>query len=326
MKGLKVFSQRVREWRKYLKRTSDTTNPNWIWAMDPPLPLPDDVKLEMMDEDSQLCTDIYHDMNESAIYGVEFMFDCLKADGFLRGYFLLKSKSCEIDKEEFADLFELLSVGDIFLQNCADMAFEIGADPAYIKETTGVCPREAGGMSLTENYIPKPHTQAKAAQPCSPAFLCNGQEQQEEPQGGGKGAGLAVVPNEPQRAAGGQEMGNGEPQQEKTLQDILQGQLKTNEAVIIFQRAIDDGLIKKTVTGLKWNFSNALLAYLCGIVYCGDKKRWDERNKVYWVKRGSNYLPEVELNRLFGVKNLGQSRLQLTTLPKGHEKVDDLLD
>lgn len=173
MKGLEVFSQRVREWRTYLKRTADTTNPLWARAMDPPLPLPDDVKLEMMDEDSQLCTDIFIEM---AVYGVEFMFDCLKADGFSRGYFLLKSKSCEIDKEEFADLIELLSVGDIFLQNCADMAFEMGADPAYIKETTGVCPRGAGGMSLSDDYIQQPHTQTKDAEPCSNTFLCNGRK------------------------------------------------------------------------------------------------------------------------------------------------------
>ena len=76
--------------------------------------------------------------------------------------------------------------------------------PATIKEMTGVCPREAGGMSLTENYIPKPHTQAKAAQPCNPAFLCNDQEPQKEPQGGGKGTGSgdAVGPRGLPDAAG----------------------------------------------------------------------------------------------------------------------------
>ncbi len=137
---------------------------------------------------------------------------------------------------------------------------------------------------------------------------------------------IDALPKEPQQAAQGQQMGINEPQQQKTLQDLLPEQLKTDEALKLFQGAIDAKMIEKTATGLKWHFSNALLAYLCGIVYCGDTKQWDGYYKEYSVKRGSTFFPETELNRLFGVKNLGQSRLQLTSLPRGYEKVDNLLD
>ena len=293
MKELEVFSQRVREWRKYLESSTDITNPNWIWATDPPLPLPDDVKSEMMDEDSNLLKEIGRMMFEK---GVELTLRWLKGDYFSRGYFFLKSKSFEIDKEEFPDLLKLLSVGDIFLQNCADMAFEMGADPATIKEMTGVCPREAGGMSLTENYIPKPHTQAKAAQPCNPAFLCNDQEPQKEPQGGGKGTGLAVVPNEPQRAAGGQEMGN----------DRLQYYCNI---------ATEKGYLKRCGDGYKrLTISKAQLAYFLGHFPNVD---------------GS--FPDNKYSVMFHESRLGKACSQLMNnkngdgKPRGYEIIDELL-
>lgn len=150
------------------------------------------------------------------------------------------------------------------------------------------------------------------------------QEPQKEPQDSDNSNTLIVVPRELQQAAQGQQIGNSEPQQQKTLQDLLPEQLKTDEALKIFQRAIDANLIEKTATGLKWQLSNALLAYLCGIVYCGDTKQWDGYNKEYIVKRGSTFFPDKALSELFGVKNLGQSRLQLKSLPKGYEKVDVL--
>lgn len=139
------------------------------------------------------------------------------------------------------------------------------------------------------------------------------QEQQKRPQEATNGHTPTITPQEQKTAA--------EP---KDLKDLLPEQLRTDEALKIFQRAIDANLIEKTATGLKWQLGNALLAYLCGIVYCGDTKRWDGFYKEYNVKRGSTFFPDKALSELFGVKNLGQSRLQLKYRPKGYEKVDVL--
>lgn len=63
-----------------------------------------------------------------------------------------------------------------------------------------------------------------------------------------------------------------EPQQERGLKDLLPENLKTDEAVRIFKRAIDKGRIKKTSTGLKWvqigeKGKRAQVAYFCGRLY-----------------------------------------------------------
>lgn len=101
---------------------------------------------------------------------------------------------------------------------------------------------------------------------------------------------------------------------------------ENKKAVIVFRKAIESGLISVSEDKLHFNGSNALLSYLCGIVYCDDTKYQDPVTKEWYVKKGSSFFPESELNNLFNVINLGSSRLQLKDkrLPKGHEKVDKL--
>lgn len=103
---------------------------------------------------------------------------------------------------------------------------------------------------------------------------------------------------------------NPEPQQE--LKDILPEQLKTDEAVKIFQKAIDARMIEKTATGLKWLKTKALLAYFLG----------------HWLKDG--VFPETEYDKLFGESRLGKAYSQLMNnkcgdgKPKGFEEIDKL--
>ena len=108
------------------------------------------------------------------------------------------------------------------------------------------------------------------------------------------------------------------------LESMLPEQLKTDEAIRFFGRAITAKLIKHEEGRLKWTKSNALLAFFCGILYCGDTRYQDTITKDYVIKRGSTFFPESALNALFGVKNLGQSRTQLEHLPKGYEEIDKL--
>ena len=113
----------------------------------------------------------------------------------------------------------------------------------------------------------------------------------------------------------------------QTLETLLQqyssdnNDLNTDRAKKVFGKAIEKRLIVVFDNVLKWKKSNALLAFLCGIIYCDDTQYQDRVTKYWMVKRGSTLFPNVELCALFGVINLGQSRTQLNRLPKGYEEV-----
>ena len=113
----------------------------------------------------------------------------------------------------------------------------------------------------------------------------------------------------------------------QTLETLLQqyssdnNDLNTDRAKKVFGKAIEKRLIVVYDNVLKWKKSNALLAFLCGIIYCDDTQYQDRVTKCWMVKRGSTLFPNVELCALFGVINLGQSRTQLNRLPKGYEEV-----
>jgi hypothetical protein len=88
------------------------------------------------------------------------------------------------------------------------------------------------------------------------------QEQQKRPQEATNGHTPTITPQEQKTAA-----------ESKELKDLLPDELNTDEAVKVFQRAIDRGLIKKTVTGLEWlqigtKGGKTQLAYFCGKI-CG---------------------------------------------------------
>ena len=108
-------------------------------------------------------------------------------------------------------------------------------------------------------------------------------------------------------------------------QIVIPKELQINGAKIIFEKAIENGLMVKTETGCyHWKKSTALLAYLCGRLYCGDRIKKDTTGEEL-IQKGSDYFPETSLKRLFpDIKNLGQSHQQLKDkkLPRGHECVD----
>lgn len=122
--------------------------------------------------------------------------------------------------------------------------------------------------------------------------------------------------------------GTAEKGTDTNLETLLQAhdKLNTDRAKEVFGKAIEKGLIEVSDNVLKWQKSNALLAFLCGIIYCDDTQYQDAVTKEWMVKRGSTFFPNVELCALFGVKNLGQSRTQLNRLPKGYEKALKLIE
>lgn len=115
-----------------------------------------------------------------------------------------------------------------------------------------------------------------------------------------------------------------EPQQHTILGYFPKDLLNDRSKTILLNAANDEAII---IVGekLKFQGSNALLAYLLGVAFCGDTKQYDVYLQGYKVKRGSAYFPDKLLSDLFGVKNLGQSRLQLNSVPKGYERVEKWL-
>jgi hypothetical protein len=84
----------------------------------------------------------------------------------------------------------------------------------------------------------------------------------------------------------------------------------------VFAKAIEAGYMKEDGTHYIWNESKVLLAYMCGRIYCGDKptvSNIDDRE--FWKFGRTAFFPDTELNNLFDVSGLGQSRSNRKDLP-----------
>ena len=61
-----------------------------------------------------------------------------------------------------------------------------------------------------------------------------------------------------------------QPEHEEEEHVELPGRLNTPLAQQVFALAIEKGLMEEVGNHYKWNESKALLAYMCGRIYCGD--------------------------------------------------------
>lgn len=126
-----------------------------------------------------------------------------------------------------------------------------------------------------------------------------------------------------------------EPQQEQTplantkepqhveLKDLLPEKLKTDEAVKVFQKAIDAKLITYSQEGLKWNDTKQLLAYFATKV----SEKFSLTIRL--DKDGNKTTAWNPFEALFneqGLKGAKQNWMRLNTRfePPGFEKVDAL--
>ena len=68
-------------------------------------------------------------------------------------------------------------------------------------------------------------------------------------------------------------------------------ELNTDKAKKIFSKAVKAGLMQplSNGSGYQWNRSNAMLAYLCGKIYCGDRIKQDMVSKEWMLKRGETF-------------------------------------
>lgn len=110
---------------------------------------------------------------------------------------------------------------------------------------------------------------------------------------------------------------------------VLPGRLNTELARKVFVKAIERGYIKEVNSHYKWNGSKALLAYMCGRIYCGDIPVYDKMDqKPYWKFGKFDFFPDSELNVLFDVSDIGQSRQNRKDLkvPIKFQEIDKLFE
>lgn len=89
----------------------------------------------------------------------------------------------------------------------------------------------------------------------------------------------------------------------------LPSRLDTELARKIFAKAIEEGYIIIDDDHYEWTLNKVLLAYMCGRIYCEDypeKTIYDE--KTYWMPGRVELFPGTELDKLFNMKDLTQSR------------------
>lgn len=110
---------------------------------------------------------------------------------------------------------------------------------------------------------------------------------------------------------------------------VLPARLDTELARKVFARAIEAGFMEEDGVHYKWKLSKALLAYMCGRIYCGDKSEYsDTDEKSFWKYGSSGFFPDAELSALFGQSELGQSRQNRKDLavPQKSHEIDKLFE
>lgn len=91
----------------------------------------------------------------------------------------------------------------------------------------------------------------------------------------------------------------------RKAKDIL-----TDEVRTWFDKFCEIGILEKLNEGYNCT-SNALLAFIAGVIWCGDRvmKNMNGEPEVRHGVKGK--LPQKELEKIFGISNLSQSRYQL---------------
>ena len=96
---------------------------------------------------------------------------------------------------------------------------------------------------------------------------------------------------------------------------VLSERLDTSLARTIFAKAIEAGYMEEVGSHYSWKGTKALLAYMCGRIYCGDYPEYSKyEQKTFW-EFGNGLFPDVELNALFEQTGIGQSRQNRRDMP-----------
>ena len=118
-----------------------------------------------------------------------------------------------------------------------------------------------------------------------------------------------------------------EGQQNTPERVVLSGRLDTPLARAIFAKAVKAGYMEEDGSHYRWRKgTKALLAYMCGRIYCGDVPEYSELDRKSFWKFGNGLFPDAELNALFEQTGIGQSRQNRRDMavPTNAEDIDKL--
>ena len=107
----------------------------------------------------------------------------------------------------------------------------------------------------------------------------------------------------------------------------LSGRLDTPLARAVFAKAVEAGYMDEAGSHYRWRKgTKALLAYMCGRIYCGDVPEYSELDRKSFWKFGNGLFPDAELNALFEQTGIGQSRQNRRDMavPTNAEDIDKL--
>ena len=97
---------------------------------------------------------------------------------------------------------------------------------------------------------------------------------------------------------------------------VLSGRLDTPLARAVFAKAVEAGYMEEDCSHYRWRKgTKALLAYMCGRIYCGDVPEYSELDRKSFWKFGNGLFPDAELNALFEQTGIGQSRQNRRDMP-----------
>lgn len=108
---------------------------------------------------------------------------------------------------------------------------------------------------------------------------------------------------------------------------VLSGRLDTPLARAVFAKAVEAGYMEEDGSHYRWRKgTKALLAYMCGRIYCGDVPEYSELDRKSFWKFGNGLFPDAELNTLFEQTGIGQSRQNRRDMavPTNAEDIDKL--
>lgn len=124
---------------------------------------------------------------------------------------------------------------------------------------------------------------------------------------------------------------NNQPEEQDVSKGVvLSGRIDTPLARTVFAKAVAAGYMEEDGSHYRWRKgTKALLAYMCGRIYCEDypeKTKYDD--KVFWMPGRVELFPGTELDKLFNMKDLTQSRhsRKNKAAPVGSEKIDKLFE
>ena len=103
---------------------------------------------------------------------------------------------------------------------------------------------------------------------------------------------------------------NNQPEEQDVSKGVvLSGRLDTPLARTVFAKAVAAGYMEEDCSHYRWRKgTKALLAYMCGRIYCGDVPEYSELDRKSFWKFGNGLFPDAELNALFEQTGIGQSR------------------